>query len=104
MQKLLAGLILLNIGISISNHFKLKQLMAGNDDLQAKLDSLQTTVDDVQARLATAQGQLQTALDAALAAKTALEAELANSVNPEQTQAAIDKIDAITADVAGTVA
>ena len=104
MSKILTGLVLLQLCISISNHFKLKTIMGSNEDLSQKLTDLQSAVDDVQQKVATKDAQLQTALDAALAAKTALEAELANSINPTQTQAAIAQLDATIADINSTVA
>lgn len=86
------------------------KIMAANDDLLAKIDTLQTTVNDVQQKLADALAakdaliaQQQAQLDALNVAKSALETELASSVTPEQTQAAIAKIDTVIADVASTV-
>lgn len=85
--------------------------MASTEELTAKLDELQTTVDDVQQQLADANAakdqllaQQATQIEALNTAKAALEAELANSVSPEQTKAAIAKIDATIADVKSTTA
>ncbi len=87
------------------------KIMAANDDLLAKIESLQTTVNDVQQKLADALAakdaliaSQQAQLDALGAAKVALEAELANSVTPDQTTAVIAQIDAVIADVASTPA
>lgn len=95
-----------------------KKIMDSNEELNSKLDTLQTTVDDVQQKLIVAEAAEQTALaakdkaiadltaanEALVTAKTALQAELTNSVSPAQTQAAITKIDALTADVLSTPA
>lgn len=91
-------------------------IMASNEELNSKLDELQTSIDEKQAELEASNAALEakdaaltaanetltTANEALTAAKTSLEAELANSVNPEQTQAAIAKVDASIADIKST--
>lgn len=90
---------------------KLQQIMDSNQELLDKIAELATTVDSVQQQLSDANAakdaliaQQAAQLEALGAAKAALETELANSVSPEQTQAAIAQIDAVIADVASTTA
>lgn len=90
---------------------KLDFIMGATQDLNDKAAELQVTVDDVQARLAASEeanseyvAQLEANLAAAEAAKVALTAELANSVTPEDTAAAIAQLDATIADIKSTIA
>lgn len=69
--------------------------MGAVEELNAKIDQLQAAVDEKQAQLEQTIGALQQA-------NVALQAELGNSVTPAQTQAAIDRINTVIADVAST--
>lgn len=88
---------------SLLTNKNLQTIMASNADLTAKLDELQASIDDKQAELETNNATLKATNEALTVSKTALEAELANSVNPEQTQAAIAKVDAAIADIKSTL-
>lgn len=81
-----------------------KKIMDATQQLNDKIDQLQAAVDDKQAQLEAANTALKTQIDVLNAAKEALTAELANSVNPDATNAAIARIDAVIADVASTPA
>lgn len=89
---------------SLLTNKTLQKIIMSNEKLQAKLDELQASVDEKQAELEANNSVLTASNEALAAAKAALEVELGNSINPEQTQAAIDKIDAIEADVKSTLA
>ncbi len=71
--------------------------MALIDDLNAKVDALQASLDNEQAQVANAINALNETV-------AGLQAQLADGATPEQVQALIDKIGAITTDLEGTIA
>lgn len=76
---------------------QIKIIMEKLDELSAKVDALQVALDAEQAQIAAA-------IDGLSATIVALEAQLADGATPEAVQVIIDKVDAIKADLEGTVA
>lgn len=70
--------------------------MASIEELSAKVDALQVSLDEEQAAITAAiDGLNQTIVD--------LQAQLAEGATPEAIQAVLDKVEAVKADLEGTV-
>jgi len=75
---------------------QIEQIMASIQELSAKVDELQVSLDLEQEAVSNAiAGLTQTIAD--------LQEQLANGVTPEAVQAIIDKVEAVKADLEGTV-
>ena len=80
------------------------KIMGQFEDLSAKIDELQGTVDSTQEQVATLLTEKTNTILALQAHVAELEAQVATGLTPEQLTASIEKLNAVIADVQGTVA